>query len=201
MRLRKFNIASIKFIMRPCRLALAQVALGAMTTTRWYRYVADLIAPDNAQTAAAKAGFNASAFSRWKRGASAEPEVVVKLARAYGANVLEALVESELITALESKTYEVPIGRREAIESATDAELLEILSRRAAARHENSADELAARRDQRGTDCEPAEDEPDFDEGEWDASTSKLRAVASRDDGLPDAQEGDEGPDDPFHTA
>lgn len=102
-----------------------------MGITRWYRYASDLIGNDTAQTAAAKAGFNASAFSRWKRGASAESEVVVKLARAYGANVLEALTESEIITEEESQTHEVPIGRREALESATTLELLEILRKRA----------------------------------------------------------------------
>lgn len=48
--------------------------------------------------AARKAGFNQSAFTRWKGGAKADPEFVVKFARAFGLNVLEALVAAEVIT-------------------------------------------------------------------------------------------------------
>ena len=48
--------------------------------------------------AAKKAGFNQSAFTRWKGGAKADPEFVVKFARAFKLNVLEALVEAEFIT-------------------------------------------------------------------------------------------------------
>lgn len=54
-------------------------------------------------------------------------------------------------------------------------------------------DELAQRRDERATDCEPAED-PEIDESEWDASIG-LRAVALTDDGQPDAYDPDEAPD------
>ena len=48
--------------------------------------------------AAKKAGFNQSAFTRWKGGAKADPEFVVKFARAFNLDVLEALVEAEFIT-------------------------------------------------------------------------------------------------------
>ena len=48
--------------------------------------------------AAKKAGFNQSAFTRWKSGAKADPEFVVKFARAFNLDVLEALVEAEFIT-------------------------------------------------------------------------------------------------------
>ena len=48
--------------------------------------------------AAKQAGFNQSAFTRWKNGAKADPDFVVKFARAFHLNVLEALVEAEFIT-------------------------------------------------------------------------------------------------------
>ncbi len=38
-------------------------------------------------------------------------------------------------------------------------------------------DELAQRRDERATECDPVEDEPDFDESEWDASTRQPDAA------------------------
>ena len=59
--------------------------------------------------AAKKAGFNQSAFTRWKGGAKADPEFVVKFARAFNLNVLEALVEAEFITEDEAKFKAAPI--------------------------------------------------------------------------------------------
>ncbi len=73
-----------------------------MTETRWWKYVERVIGHDPFSTAASKAGFDKSAFTRWKRGAAADPAFAVKLARAYGSSVLEALVEAELITAEEA---------------------------------------------------------------------------------------------------
>lgn len=81
-----------------------------MEETRWWTYVAHLIGPDSFKDAAEKAQFDKSAFSRWKKGAKADPEFAVKLARAYGANVLEALVESGLISQEEANLREVHIG-------------------------------------------------------------------------------------------
>lgn len=48
--------------------------------------------------AANQIGISKSNITRWKDGARAAPDFVVKVARAYGANVLEALVEAEFIT-------------------------------------------------------------------------------------------------------
>lgn len=53
---------------------------------------------DTATKAAKKTGISASNFTRWKQGANADPEFVVKVARAYKVNVLRALVEAEFIT-------------------------------------------------------------------------------------------------------
>lgn len=78
-----------------------------MGNTRWWAYVEELIGQDNFKKASQKAGFNQSAFSRWKNGARADPDFVVKLARAYNANVLEALVEAEFITEKEAKITHV----------------------------------------------------------------------------------------------
>ncbi|MEB0201972.1 hypothetical protein QN354_09410 [Cryobacterium sp. 5I3] len=101
-----------------------------MTETRWYTYARNLIGADTAQEAASRAGFNSSSFSRWKGGANAEPEAAVKLARAYGANVLQALAESGLITDTEAALHTVTVGNREAIEGAGSRQLLEELLRR-----------------------------------------------------------------------
>ena len=77
---------------------MSATMLVSMEDTRWWKYVKALLKEDTFKAAATKAGFNQSAFSRWSRGATADPAFVVKLARAYGANVLEALVEAEFIT-------------------------------------------------------------------------------------------------------
>lgn len=69
-----------------------------MTNTRWWQYVSQVIGGSTYSEAAEKAGFDKSAFTRWKKGARADPDFVVKIARAYGVNVLEALVEAEFIT-------------------------------------------------------------------------------------------------------
>lgn len=59
--------------------------------------------------AAKKAGFNQSAFTRWKGGAKADPEFVVKFARAFNLDVLEALVEAEFITEDEARFKAPPV--------------------------------------------------------------------------------------------
>lgn len=60
--------------------------------------------------AAKIAGFNQSAFTRWKNGGGADPEFVIKFARAFDLNVLEALVEAEFITEEEASLNEINIG-------------------------------------------------------------------------------------------
>lgn len=69
-----------------------------MEKTRWWRYIEPKLSGMTLRDAAKKAGFNQSAFTRWKAGAKADPEFVVKFARAFNVNVLEALVEAEFIT-------------------------------------------------------------------------------------------------------
>lgn len=69
-----------------------------MTQTRWWTYLSALMGDDNATEAAKKSGISSSNFTRWKKGARADPDFVVKVARAYNANVLEALVAAEFIT-------------------------------------------------------------------------------------------------------
>lgn len=86
--------------------------------------------------AAKRAGFNQSAFTRWKNGAKADPDFVVKFARAFHLNVLEALVEAEFITRNEANLQEVTLGGT-ALPDATNEQLLEEIMRRSApqARH------------------------------------------------------------------
>ena len=69
-----------------------------MTQTRWWTYLRGLMGNDNATEAAKKSDISSSNFTRWKKGARADPDFVVKIARAYNTNVLEALVAAEFIT-------------------------------------------------------------------------------------------------------
>ncbi|MFC6424694.1 hypothetical protein ACFP71_07650 [Oerskovia paurometabola] len=101
-----------------------------MTETRWWKYVQELIAGDTAQDAAAKAGFDKSAFSRWKKGANADAAFALKLARAYHANVLEALVAAGLITEEEAGLKHVEVGKADVLRSISDLELAEEILRR-----------------------------------------------------------------------
>lgn len=68
----------------------------------WARYARALIRGDSYASAARRAGFDKSAFSRWQQGKRPDPVCAVKLARAYGGDVLEALVAAGLITAEEA---------------------------------------------------------------------------------------------------
>ena len=102
--------------------------------TTWWKYAQELIGEDSRIAAARKAGFDKSAFTRWEGGANADPAFVVKLARAYEGNVLHALVASGLITEEEAQTKTVTVGKMEALQEATDGELVgEVLRRLEAA--------------------------------------------------------------------
>lgn len=79
--------------------------------------------------AAKQAGFNQSAFTRWKNGAKADPDFVVKFARAFHLNVLEALVEAEFITEKEAQLHEVKVGGV-TLTDATNEQLLDEIMRR-----------------------------------------------------------------------
>ncbi|MFC9786473.1 hypothetical protein [Rhodococcus sp. NPDC127528] len=101
-----------------------------MTDSRWWTYLQRLMGDDNAMTAAKRAGISASNFSRWKKGANADPEFVVKIARAYHANVLEALVEAEFITEDEAGLTEVRVGEQELLRTIDMVSLMDELTRR-----------------------------------------------------------------------
>lgn len=100
-----------------------------MTQTRWWKYVTKLIGDSSYSAAADVAGFDKSAFTRWKKGAKADPEFVIKLARAYEANVLEALVEAEFITAEEAELNWVDTGGTK-LAAATEEQLADEVLRR-----------------------------------------------------------------------
>ena len=68
-----------------------------MESTRWWTYLSEVMGDDTATKAAKKTGISASNFTRWKQGANADPEFVVKVARAYKVNVRRALVEANFI--------------------------------------------------------------------------------------------------------
>ena len=87
--------------------------VSGMSSTRWWNYIKPIIGDMTMRDAAKKAGFNQSAFTRWKGGAKADPEFVVKFARAFHLNVLEALVEAEFITEEEAGTNDSDQQRRQ----------------------------------------------------------------------------------------
>lgn len=82
-----------------------------MTQTKWWAYLSKLMGNETATEAAKKSGISSSNFTRWKKGANADPEFVVKIARAYNANVLDALVAAEFITEEEAASGSVGDGR------------------------------------------------------------------------------------------
>lgn len=92
-----------------------------MTTTRWWKYV--LVVSDGAPGAevARRAEFDPSAISRWRRGDRPDVASALKFARAYGRNVLEALVEAGEITETEAALHDVQVG----VDDLTIIELLE----------------------------------------------------------------------------
>lgn len=94
--------------------------------TRWYDYVLRVTEGMTARDVAARAGFDESAMTRWKKGLNADPKFVVQFARAFHQNVLLALAESELITEHEADLHEVKAG----VGDMTTHELLEELARR-----------------------------------------------------------------------
>lgn len=100
-----------------------------MTATRWWKYLQGLMGDQSQLEAANHIGISKSNITRWKNGAPAAPEFVVKVARAYGANVLHALVEAEFITREEADLHEVPVGGVP-LHAATDEQLATELLKR-----------------------------------------------------------------------
>ena len=112
--------------------------------TEWWNYVQSLIGGDSFKEAADRAGFDKSAFTRWKKGAKADPAFAVALARGYGVNVIEALVAAGLITSGEAGMTTVRLGVREALEEASDRSLIDEIAGRLEARTQGvSTDDVA----------------------------------------------------------
>ena len=98
------------------------------TPTRWMTWVNTLIDPDDLTTAARRAGFDKSTMTRWRQGGSPDPERAVKLARAYGAHFVEALVVMGLISPEEGEL--APMNSRDIIRMApADVLAAELVSR------------------------------------------------------------------------
>lgn len=98
----------------------------ASHATRWFQYVTRVTEGMTAREVAARAGFDESAMTRWKKGMNADPKFVVQFARAFHQNVLLALAEAELITDEEASLHEVRIG----VEDMSTHQLLEELASR-----------------------------------------------------------------------
>lgn len=100
-----------------------------MTETRWWKYLQRLMGDQSQLDAAKFIGISKSNITRWKDGARAAPDFVVKVARAYDANVLEALVAAEFITEAEAKLREIKVGGI-ALSDASNRQLLDEINRR-----------------------------------------------------------------------
>ena len=94
--------------------------------TKWWQYVTKAIRKDTYSSAAKRVGVDKSSFTRWKNGARPDPNLVVKFARNYNRNVLEALVAAGFLTEEEADLREVDTGGT-TLKEATDAELTEEL--------------------------------------------------------------------------
>ena len=82
------------------------------------------IRKDTYSSAAKRIGVDKSAFTRWKNGARPDPNLVVKFARNYNRNVLEALVAAGFLTEGEADLREVDTGET-TLKEATNTELTE----------------------------------------------------------------------------
>lgn len=121
-------------------------------------------------------GISKSNITRWKDGTRAAPNFVVKVARAYDANVLQALVEAEFITEEEASLKEVTVGGL-LLEDSTNEQLVQEMLDRL---ESTPADELASRRSTASTPgvhpawqddavADHSEDEEEGDPGDYDA--------------------------------
>lgn len=153
-----------------------------MKQTRWWKYVTETIQGRTFKEAAKIAGFDQSAFTRWKDGAAAKPEFVVKFARAYNRNVLEALVEAEFITEQEAGLQKVNVPDiRSALRLAPEEWLAdEVLKRmRAGVKTDEFApplDELVERKQHKANKLKP-EPKPDVStEVDHDAIIEQINA-------------------------
>lgn len=100
-----------------------------MDIVQWYY---DTVKGDSHNTVAKKAGVNTSTVTRQLNAGRLEPALVVPIARAYSADVLEALIVQGLITAADCHLDRLPatiqrLGRQEVIESLTDQEIADVV--------------------------------------------------------------------------
>ncbi|MFW9237822.1 helix-turn-helix domain-containing protein [Corynebacterium striatum] len=100
-----------------------------MNDTRWWKYLQKLMGDQTQLEAARFIGISKSNITRWKDGARAAPDFVVKVARAYKANVLEALVEAEFITEEEAQLHEIKVGGVTLTDATNEQILAEIMRR------------------------------------------------------------------------
>ncbi len=93
--------------------------------TRWWNYVERVAGDSQQKDIARHAGIDKSHISLWKtRDQIPQANFVVKFARAYDRNVIEALVEAEYITPDEAELREVRVGD----DDRSPLELLEVVA-------------------------------------------------------------------------
>ena len=97
-----------------------------MNKTSWWDYVESVTSGATGREIADTADFDPSSVSRWKRGDPPRWDFVIKFARAYNRNVLEALAHADMITEEEANLREVKVG----VEDLTTEELLSEALRR-----------------------------------------------------------------------
>lgn len=100
-----------------------------MPATRWWEFVQRISNHATPAQIARDTQLDKSAPSRWSRGGGVEAAQAVRVARAYEANVLEALAAAGYISSDEVELTEIAKG----VEHYTSVELLRELLRRAEA--------------------------------------------------------------------
>lgn len=107
--------------------------------TNWWQY-AERVRNEAGETrtqSAERVGINLSNYTRWAAGTLPKPEVAVRFARAYGENVLNALVALGLITEEEASLTERTISKRDFLASLTDVDLATAILDRAKANEDS----------------------------------------------------------------
>jgi hypothetical protein len=93
---------------------------------RWSEYIKGIVGDAKNVEVARKVDIDPSLVGRWKGGDTGSVAFVVKFARSYNRNVLEALAAAEMITDEEAALHEVKVN----VEDLTTEELAEELVRR-----------------------------------------------------------------------
>lgn len=98
----------------------------------WWQYAQNVMddAGETRTESAKRVGIDLSNYTRWAAGTLPKPEIAVRFARAYHANVLQALVALGLISDDEARLTERTLSKREFLAKLTDIDLAaEILNR------------------------------------------------------------------------